>query len=106
MKIYILRHGQTDWNLVKRLQGQTNIPLNEAGRIMARLTGVGVRDLHFDGVYSSPLDRAVETAALVLELPFHQKESGQDLSHVYEMPFYTDERLLEMGYGIYEGLSG
>ncbi len=114
MKLYLLRHGQTDWNLSWRLQGKTNIPLNEEGRRVARLTGVGMRQLSFDEVISSPLDRAVETAALVLGIEDRYTESvrrsleelpNQDLSNVFGMPFFTDERIMEMCFGKYEGLS-
>ncbi len=112
MKLYIIRHGQTDWNVTRRLQGRTDIPLNENGRRSARQTAEGMKDIHFDGVISSPLGRAMETAQLVLNLkrapvPARQIGTGiQDLSAQYGMPFLTDERIQEMSFGVYEGLSG
>ena len=48
MKIYIVRHGQTDWNKARRIQGQVDIPLNEFGRHLARETARGLRDVRFD----------------------------------------------------------
>jgi broad specificity phosphatase PhoE len=91
MDIYIIRHGQTDANLRHELQGRRDVPLNERGRKQARrvrafLVGRGVS---FDRVYSSPLERAVETARIV---------SGGGV------PVETDNRLLEMDYGPYEGM--
>ena len=65
MKIYLIRHGETDWNKLRRLQGQADIPLNEFGRQLARETDPALRDVPFDRIYTSPLKRARETAELV-----------------------------------------
>ncbi|RLP75737.1 histidine phosphatase family protein [Mycetocola tolaasinivorans] len=64
MQITLIRHGQTDWNSQRKLQGATDIPLNETGREQARTAG---RTLprEFDVVTSSPLGRARETAELL-----------------------------------------
>ena len=59
--IYILRHGKTDWNKRKKLQGRTDIPLCDEGRAMAREAAEMYADVHFDVCYSSPLSRARET---------------------------------------------
>ncbi len=66
MKIYIIRHGQTQYNLLGRLQGRLDIPLNENGRALAHVAGQSLKDVHFDAVISSPLRRALETAQIVL----------------------------------------
>ncbi len=87
--LYIMRHGKTDWNLLHKLQGKTDIPLNDMGRQMARDARERYKDIHFDVCFSSPLVRARETAELVLE--------GRDV------PVIIDDRLAEMGFGIYEG---
>lgn len=60
MRLYIIRHGETEWNKVKRLQGQTDIPLAEEGIRLARETGEGMKNLPIDLVISSPLTRAVQ----------------------------------------------
>ncbi|MBO7407178.1 MAG: histidine phosphatase family protein, partial [Clostridia bacterium] len=67
MKIYIIRHGQTQYNLLGRLQGRLDIPLNENGLALAHVAGQGLADVHFDAVISSPLTRAMQTARIVLE---------------------------------------
>ena len=90
--LYIIRHGKTDWNLRHKLQGKTDIPLNEEGIKMAKEAGEQYKDVHFDVCYVSPLTRAQVTAKLLLE--------GRDV------PIITDERLAEMGFGIYEGEEG
>lgn len=70
MAFYFIRHGETDWNLARRLQGLTDIPLNEKGRLQARECGGRLRSggVTFDRVYVSPLIRARETAKLVTGL--------------------------------------
>lgn len=88
--LYIMRHGKTEWNELHKLQGQTDIPLNENGRKMAREAGKRYREIHFDICYCSPLIRAKETAELVLE--------GR------AVPIVTDDRLMEMCFGEYEGI--
>ena len=67
MKLYLVRHGQTDWNKEKRLQGQEDIPLNDFGRHLAKETGIGLRNVRFDLCFSSDLKRALETANLILD---------------------------------------
>lgn len=91
MKIYIIRHGETDANKEGFLQGCSNWPLNEDGIKLAKLTGENMKPLKFDACISSPLDRASKTAELVL------KYSGNDIDIQY------DDRLKEFNMGIYEG---
>ena len=88
--LYIMRHGKTDWNALHKLQGRTDIPLNDEGRLMASKAHEEYKSLHIDVCYCSPLIRAVETAQIVL------KNRG--------IPIITDERLVEMSFGDYEGI--
>ena len=88
--LYIIRHGRTDWNDKKKLQGWTDIPLNENGRQMAIEAGIKAKNVHFDICFCSPLVRAIETARLFL--------NGRDV------PIVIDDRLKEMGFGICEGI--
>jgi uncharacterized phosphatase len=61
----IVRHGQTDWNLEKRIQGSTDIPLNSLGRAQAAETGLVLRGSPWEAIVTSPLVRALETARII-----------------------------------------
>ena len=89
MEIYIIRHGKTPWNVDRLLQGGTDVELNEDGRDLAMKTGEGLKDVHFDKIYSSPLKRALETAELI--------RGDRDI------PIETDDRLREISFGSREG---
>lgn len=88
--IYIIRHGQTEKNRARTLQGRSDIPLNQEGRKQAAYVRDWFRseNITFDLAFSSPLGRAVETAAIV---------AG-------DCPIRIDQRLIEMEYGPYEGM--
>lgn len=89
MKIYLMRHGETDWNRARRLQGQSDIPLNAFGIELAEKTAEGLKDVAFGAVFSSPLKRAFATAEIVV---------GSR-----ETPIVTDDRLKEINFGESEG---
>lgn len=93
MRLYMIRHGETEWNKVRRLQGQTDIALNETGRDLALRVGTAMAEIPFTRVISSPLNRAVETAGLVLSGAGKQLEIG------------TDPRIMEIAFGEFEGYS-
>jgi uncharacterized phosphatase len=65
--IYLVRHGETDWNRARRIQGSTDIPLNQTGRDQAAVTGALLASRKWDGVYASPRARAFETGAIIAE---------------------------------------
>ena len=88
MKIYVVRHGQTDWNVLKLCQGQINIPLNEKGIEQAKITKEKLENEKIDLIITSPLDRAKNTAKIINE--------DRDLQVI------EDERLVERDLGEYE----
>ncbi len=90
MKLYIVRHGETDWNRQKKVQGHTDIPLNEYGRHLTEETAEGMKDIPLDMGYTSPLKRARETAEIILK--------GR------KIPLLDEPRIQEIGFGIYEGI--
>ena len=63
--LYLVRHGETDWNRSLRIQGSTDIPLNDFGREQAAITGRLLARRAWDGLFASPLSRARETAAII-----------------------------------------
>ena len=84
--IYIVRHGQTDWNTEGKYQGQTDIELNLEGVIQAEILRKELKDIDFDIVFSSPLKRAYKTAQII-----------------YQGNIITDNRLMERFNGDLEG---
>ena len=84
MKLYLLRHGRTRWNEEGKLQGRTDVPLNEEGRAGALRAREELRNVPFSAVFSSPLSRARETAEIIA--------AGK-------AAVTTDERLLELRFG-------
>lgn len=97
MRLYVIRHGETEWNAEGKMQGWADIPLNDRGRELARITGEALREVPFDLILSSPLQRARETAALV---------TGPSAAYYgREIPVIEDERIKEINWGSWEGHS-
>lgn len=90
--IYLVRHGQTDWNVVHRTQGHMDIPLNDVGRKQVEILAEKMRCLKIDKIISSDLLRAFETAQII-----NRKRNA---------PLIRDIRLREVNYGDLEGVLG
>ncbi|NLO10512.1 MAG: histidine phosphatase family protein [Clostridiales bacterium] len=65
MNIYLIRHGETDWNLIGKVQGREDIPLNDTGRSQARKCAMALQNTGIKAIISSPLTRAVQTANII-----------------------------------------
>jgi len=96
--IYFIRHGETDWNLEGRLQGQKDIPLNDLGRVQAEEAGRRLQALcphHEDLAYvASPMRRTRETMEIL------RKAAG-----LHPEGYRLDERLVEITFGAWEGMT-
>lgn len=90
-KVLLIRHGETDYNREHRLQGVMQIPLNERGRDQATAVARYLKGLSIDALYTSPILRAKETAEIIGKL--------------IGLPPRGDERLREIEFGIFEGLT-
>ena len=86
----LLRHGQTDWNIDLRLQGSTDIPLNETGKAQALLAAQHLHREDWDVIIASPLSRAKDTAEIVGAL--------------LDMPVVVVPELIERSFGTAEGM--
>lgn len=91
MKIIVTRHGQTEWNRLGKLQGQTDNSLNEEGKAQAEETGKQIADEKIDLIISSPLIRARETAEII--------------NKRFNVPIIEDDRIKERNYGQCEGIT-
>ena len=91
---YFVRHGETEWNFERRVQGHTDIPLHDPGRHALKFTAKRLAVTKFDFVYSSDLIRATETAKLILEA---NQFSPPDL--------IIDVTLREVSFGDFEGMT-
>lgn len=91
MKIYLIRHGQTDWNIQGRIQGSHDIPLNEAGQRQAEQVAKGMDSRRVSRIFSSTLTRAAETA---------EKIGSRQKAEICSMP-----QLIEVEFGKWEGMT-
>lgn len=88
--IYLVRHGQTDWNIAKKTQGHTDIPLNDFGKKEAERVSERFSSIPISKIISSDLIRAKETAEII--------------NVRTKCPLIVDKRLREINYGILEGV--
>lgn len=66
-RLILIRHGETDWNVEGRYQGQADPPLNERGRAQAHELADELRSIELDVLYTSPLRRCVQTAQILAD---------------------------------------
>lgn len=90
-RLWLIRHGETSWNLEGRVQGQTDVPLSAVGEAQALAVAAMFAGRHFDVLYSSDLQRVVQTA----------RRTAQAL----DLPIQLDPALRERHYGIFETLT-
>ena len=91
MKLYVLRHGKTSWNALRKVQGAADIPLAKEGIDLAEKVGENLKDVPFDLCFTSPLLRASQPAMLVLGRRAEQ------------IPVISDKRIQEIDFGVLEG---
>lgn len=91
--IFLVRHGQTEWNALGRFQGRADVPLDENGLLQARNLAMVLRPVALVAAYSSPLKRAIETAQEILM--YHPR-----------VPLIQDPDLAEMDLGEFDGMEG
>lgn len=91
MRIYLVRHGQTEWNREKRIQGSIDRPLNLKGEMQAHRLGRQLKEVDFDLIFSSPLSRARQTAEI--------------LNQYLTREILLDPVLKENYYGMAEGMT-
>ena len=89
IELLLIRHGETDWNTVRRLQGHIDIPLNDTGLNQARLLGAALQNEHLDAVLCSDLQRAVQTA--------------QAIATLKNLPCQISDQWRERSFGGFEG---
>ncbi len=89
LKIYLVRHGETDWNLSGKAQGQSDIPLNSTGESQALSISEYFSDINIESIYSSSVQRALKTASIIA------------LNHDHD-PIIND-KFLEIDFGALDG---
>lgn len=90
-KIYLIRHGESEWNKLKKVQGQVNTQLTELGKIQAKAMGNRLIKENIDIIYTSDLSRAFDTAKII----------GKTLNR----PINITESIREINFGVWEGLT-
>lgn len=118
MEVYIIRHGQTDWNIVKKMQGTEDIPLNDTGREQALICARALSEIPFEAIYTSPLSRALETAQIISNYKCHasviacqgliERDFGEASGMTYEQMHATYPeypRILPQGMEAFDTLS-
>lgn len=88
MRLILVRHGQTEWNQLGIIQGRTDIPLNDTGIMQARAAGEWLSQRRIDAVYSSPMQRAFDTAT--------------EIARPHGLPVISLDDIIEIDFGLWE----
>ena len=105
VRIYLIRHGETNWNLKGKIQGGGyDVPLNENGKEQALKAAKALEGISFDAVASSSLSRAKETADIVYD--YYNKHNNNNNSSSKKPLRIVDPGFNEMRFGKFEGFSG
>ena len=89
-KVYLVRHGQTAWNVGEIFRGRADIPLDETGKQEVHLAGEALKDETLHAIYSSPLSRSIETA--------------ENIAKFHDIPVTPFDAIIDISYGEWEGL--
>lgn len=92
MNLYIVRHGQTDWNVQDLVQGSTDIELNSTGIKEANQVAEQLKNIKFSAIYTSPLKRTIDTANII--------------NKHHNLNIIIDKRIIERYFGNFEGTTG
>ena len=88
-RVYVVRHGQTAWNLEEVFRGRADIPLDDTGKKEVHLAGEALKDETLHAIYSSPLSRSMETA--------------ENIAKFQNIPVTPLEAIIDISYGEWEG---
>lgn len=97
LKLYLMRHGETVWNVKKKFQGQLNSPLTEKGTAKLEETAEELKNINFQSVYTSKMGRAVESAEIILRKNKRNLESPLKINSMMEFN--------EIYFGIWQGMT-
>ena len=90
MKLYVVRHGQTNYNIANKVCGKSDVELTDLGKQQAKKASEQLQDVSLDLIFASPLKRAYTTAKIINEN--------------HQLPIHQDQRIQEINFGKFEGV--
>ena len=101
LKLYIVRHGQTEWNVLEKFQGQLNSPLTPEGIEKVKETAKELKNVNFEAGYTSQMGRTIATAEMILENNKYEQEKTSD----QKLKLQKLPELNEIHFGEWQGLT-
>ena len=101
LKLYIVRHGQTEWNVLEKFQGQLNSPLTPEGIEKVKETAKELKNVNFEAGYTSQMGRTIATAEIILENNKYEQEKTSD----QKLKLQKLSELNEIHFGEWQGLT-